>query len=69
MTCNSCVKNIEKTIGDKPGVISIKVSLQDKKGDVTYDSKETNVNRIKEDIEDMGFIANVISSTEENVQA
>ncbi|RXG53096.1 Copper-transporting ATPase 1 [Armadillidium vulgare] len=66
MTCNSCVKNIEKTIGDKPGVISIKVSLQDKKGDVTYDSKETNVNRIKEDIEDMGFIANVISSTEEN---
>lgn len=27
MTCNSCVKNIEGTIEEKPGVLSIKVSL------------------------------------------
>lgn len=27
MTCNSCVKNIEGTVGGKPGVITIKVSL------------------------------------------
>lgn len=26
MTCNSCVRNIEGTVGGKPGVVSIKVS-------------------------------------------
>ena len=26
MTCNSCVKNIEGTVGEKPGVLSVKVS-------------------------------------------
>lgn len=29
MTCNSCVKNIEGNIGQKTGVRSIKVSLED----------------------------------------
>lgn len=28
MTCNSCVRNIEGTVGGKPGVVSIKVSAR-----------------------------------------
>lgn len=29
MTCMSCVKNIESTVGEKPGVLMIKVTLMD----------------------------------------
>lgn len=28
MTCMSCVKNIESTVGEKPGVFMIKVTLK-----------------------------------------
>lgn len=30
MTCQSCVKNIESTLAERPGVIDIRVSLEDK---------------------------------------
>lgn len=35
MTCNSCVRNIEGTVGGKPGVVSIKVSVR--KCDTIYE--------------------------------
>ena len=34
MTCQSCVQTIEGTIGRKPGVLSIKVSLEEKRAQV-----------------------------------
>ena len=34
MKCQNCVRNIEKTIGSKPGIISIKVDLEAMKSKV-----------------------------------
>nr|XP_053634823.1 copper-transporting ATPase 1-like isoform X2 [Cherax quadricarinatus] len=55
MTCISCVKNIESTVGGKPGVLSIKVSLEKKMGIITYNPQETNPGQLQKYICDMGF--------------
>ncbi|XP_069166086.1 copper-transporting ATPase 1 isoform X1 [Procambarus clarkii] len=57
MTCMSCVRNIESTVGGKPGVLSIKVSLENKIGLISYDPKQTNPAQLREHINDMGFEA------------
>lgn len=55
MTCMSCVENIESLVGGKPGVLSIKVSLEGKKATVLYDTKITNPAQLQEYIREMGF--------------
>ncbi|CAJ0941021.1 unnamed protein product, partial [Mesorhabditis belari] len=55
MTCHSCVKNIEETIGTKPGIISIRVSLSDAEGIVHYSPLVWKAEEIVEAIDDMGF--------------
>lgn len=57
MTCQSCVKNIEKTIGERPDVVGIKVSLEEKAGYIKYKTRETTPQALAEAIEDMGFTA------------
>ncbi|XP_043463393.1 copper-transporting ATPase 1 isoform X3 [Leptopilina heterotoma] len=57
MSCQSCVKNIEGTIGNRPGVITIKVILEDKIGQVTYKSDEISSRELIDAISDMGFDA------------
>lgn len=47
--------SIVETIGEKLGIISITVSLADKKANVTYDSEKTNAGEISSWIYDMGF--------------
>lgn len=65
MTCNSCVKNIESNICDKPGIINISVSLQNNNAVVSYDSSQTNPQCITDMIDDMGFGAKL--SDDQNV--
>lgn len=60
MTCQSCVRNIEGNISEKIGVISIKVSLENKQGYVTYDPLKIDPYAICEAIEDMGFDASLV---------
>ena len=55
MTCNSCVRSIEGTISDRPGVSAIIVSLQAKNATIKYDSSKTNPEQLQCAIEDMGF--------------
>lgn len=55
MTCQSCVRNIEGNVNTKPGVKSIKVSLQDKAGFIEYDPQITDPKQIAAIIDDMGF--------------
>lgn len=55
MRCQSCVKNIEKTISAKQGIISVIVNLEKKEGSVEYDEVLVNSNQIAEYISDMGF--------------
>jgi Cu+-exporting ATPase len=46
MTCNSCVRNIENNIKDKPGIKSIKVSLENENGIVKYNKLITTPEKI-----------------------
>lgn len=55
MTCQSCVRNIESNISEKPGVISIKVILSEKAGYIEYDTHQTSPEQIAHEIEEMGF--------------
>ncbi|GFS04776.1 copper-transporting ATPase 1 [Elysia marginata] len=57
MTCQSCVKNIEGNMATKPGILSIQVSLQDKRAVVNFDPTVTSAAVVAEQIDDMGFDA------------
>lgn len=60
MTCQSCVKSIESTMGGKPGVREIRVSLDDKEAYIVYDPTLTNPGTLKDQIDDMGFEATLM---------
>lgn len=62
MTCNSCVQLIESTIGQTPGVKSIKVSLQFKEAFIEHDPSIAESAGLAEAIYDMGFDASVVTS-------
>lgn len=66
MTCQSCVKSIEGTIGDHSGVVNIKVDLKEKFGHVEYKTEEITPLELVEAIEDMGFTASLISNNNDN---
>ncbi|CAH1777961.1 unnamed protein product [Owenia fusiformis] len=67
MTCQSCVKTIEMNIGEKPGILSIKVSLEEERGVVRYKTSDWSANKVAEAIDDMGFDARVIDGRESNI--
>ena len=64
MTCQSCVKNIEGVIGAKPGVISIKVSLELKEAHIQFNPQITSPDVLREQIDDMGFEASLPPTSE-----
>lgn len=55
MTCGSCVKSIENTLSDHPGLASIQVSLEGKSATLTFDPQVTTLLAIRDAIYDMGF--------------
>ncbi|XP_038063092.1 copper-transporting ATPase 1-like isoform X2 [Patiria miniata] len=55
MTCNSCVRSIEGNISTQRGVHEITVSLQEETATVKYNPSETNPERLREAIDDIGF--------------
>ena len=57
MTCNSCVNTITEMMSQKPGVISILVSLEKKTAIIDYDSSITNMYLLVNGIEELGFDA------------
>uniref|UniRef100_A0A803XWN5 Copper-transporting ATPase 2 n=1 Tax=Meleagris gallopavo TaxID=9103 RepID=A0A803XWN5_MELGA len=59
MTCQSCVQSIEGRISKVKGVVSIKVSLELNNALVKYLQSEISPEQICQEIEDMGFDANV----------
>ncbi len=60
MTCNSCVKLIESTMVQTPGVSSIKVSLQLKEAFIEFNPNVVKPSDIASGIYDMGFDADTI---------
>jgi Cu+-exporting ATPase len=59
MTCQSCVKSIEGVLSETTGVISVKVSLEEKQAKVRFRSKLISAQEIAERIDDMGFEASL----------
>lgn len=59
MRCQNCVRNIEKTIDAKPGIINVQVDLEKKEGTVQYDGELVNPTQISEFIAAMGFASKV----------
>ena len=55
MTCQSCVSLIEDVTNKREGVVSMVVSLPEKRGTVEFHSKDVSIDQIKQDIEDTGF--------------
>ena len=55
MTCHSCVKLIESTLGSEPGVATVNVSLGKKEAIVQYSESQTSTDVISTVIYDMGF--------------
>lgn len=68
MRCQSCVKNIEGTIGGRPGVVKIKVALEEKIAYVEYKTEEITANQLVEAIEDMGFTASLCDDENSSLQ-
>ena len=55
MVCQSCVQNIETTIGKSKGVVEIRVSLADNNARITFDPSQTSPANLCNAIEEIGF--------------
>lgn len=55
MHCTGCSTRLEKVLNNLEGVETAKVSLEEKKATIKYNEEETNIENIKEAIEDAGF--------------
>ncbi|CAH2056023.1 unnamed protein product, partial [Iphiclides podalirius] len=55
MTCQSCVRSIEGSVRELPGVEDAKVELSEHAGYFRYDPRVCSVDAIRSHIEDMGF--------------
>ncbi|XP_043798038.1 copper-transporting ATPase 1 isoform X3 [Apis laboriosa] len=68
MRCQSCVKNIEGTIGSRPEVLSIKIILEEKLGYIEYKANEITPEELVETIEDMGFTASLFKEESNSIE-
>ena len=55
MHCTGCSTRLEKVLNNTDGVEKATVSFEDKKAIITFDESKTNIEKIKEAIEDCGF--------------
>ncbi|XP_074110157.1 copper-transporting ATPase 1 isoform X2 [Cotesia typhae] len=59
MSCQSCVQNIQGTIGKLKGVLNIRVDLEENAGYVEYNTQKISADQIVDNINDMGFDASL----------
>src|SRR3990172_3998527 len=55
MTCASCVQNIQKAVGDLPGVAKVVVNLASGSARVEYAPDITPLSQIKQAIQEIGY--------------
>ncbi|RDB20848.1 putative copper-transporting ATPase HMA5 [Hypsizygus marmoreus] len=60
MTCGSCVEAIEGMLREQKGIHSIKVALLAERGVIEYDPAEWTVDKLINEISDIGFDATLI---------
>ena len=55
MSCEHCVKSVKNAVGALPGVQSVAVDLKAKTVTVEHDPATAPVDKIKTEIEDLGY--------------
>jgi copper ion binding protein len=55
MHCAGCSTRLERVLNNLEGVEEAKVSLEEKQATIKFDETKTNIENIKETIEDAGF--------------
>lgn len=55
MTCGGCVKSVTNALNQVAGVNSVTVSLDDHNANIDFDDRQTDLNTLKQAIEDAGF--------------
>lgn len=58
MSCGHCIKAIEGSVGELPGVMKVQVHLESGKVDVEYNPIEISLDKIKGTIDDQGYDVN-----------
>lgn len=66
MTCAACVNSVEGILGNLPGVKKAVVALATSLGEVEYDSTMISKDDIVNAIEDAGFEASLVQSSEQD---
>lgn len=64
MTCASCVHKIESTVLKLPGVTSAAIALTTRRGKFKYNAEKCGPRNICETIQNLGFVASVLSKSE-----
>lgn len=57
MHCEGCSTRLQKVLNNQDGVENATVSLENKEAVVKFDESQTNVDALKEAVEDAGFEA------------
>jgi copper chaperone len=55
MSCEHCVKAVNKAVGGLAGVSGVDVSLEKNTVTVTFDSGKVTLDKIRSEIEDQGY--------------
>ena len=57
MSCNHCKMSVETAVKKIAGVVVAEVNLEEKTLQVEYDNEKTDMARIRQAVEDVGFEA------------
>ena len=57
MHCEGCSTRLQKVLNNQDGVENATVSLENKEAVVKFDESQTNIDALKEAVEDAGFEA------------
>lgn len=55
MTCGGCVNSVTNALKQIDGVNNVQVSLADKNAVIDFDDSKTNVDSLKQAVEDAGY--------------
>ena len=55
MRCTGCSSRLEKVLNNTDGVESATVSFEEKQAIITYNESQTDIEQIKQAIQDAGF--------------
>ncbi len=55
MTCDNCVASVTKALKGVDGVKVAKVTLQDERAQVTFDTQQTSIESLKAAVEASGY--------------